>query len=300
MKFTEAEAAACDRLIELALREDLGDRGDVTSQAVIPKEMQGCAAFVARSPGVLAGWPAVERVVWSVDADLQLECLKSDGERIVKGDRLATVAGSMRSILAAERTALNFLQHLSGIASLTRRFVDAVAGLPAKILDTRKTLPGWRLLAKYAVRCGGGLNHRMGLYDGILIKDNHLFAMGMKREIDDMDDLHELCQWLKREMEHGGLSQFPIEVEVESLPELKEWLAGKTAIIMLDNMVPELLKKAVSLRNKRAPGVLLEASGGVTLETVRAIAETGVDRISVGAITHSAPALDIALDYENG
>ncbi|MCS7047311.1 MAG: carboxylating nicotinate-nucleotide diphosphorylase, partial [Gemmataceae bacterium] len=203
------------------------------------------------------------------------------------GDHLATISGRMRSLLAAERTALNFLQHLSGIATLTRRYVEAVAGLPVRILDTRKTLPGWRLLEKYAVRQGGGDNHRRGLYDAILIKDNHLAALHRSANPVAAAVLaaQEKCPDL------------PVEVEVDSLAQLPQALACRPAIVLLDNMSLEQLREAVQRRNRQAPDVLLEASGGVTLQTVRAIAETGVDRISVGALTHSAPALDISLEY---
>src|SRR5437763_11536585 len=175
--FTEAETAACRRLLELALEEDLGARGDLTSQAVIPAELEGRAAFVARASGVVAGLPAVAMVCAAIDGRLHFEPVLPDGTAVNGGDRLATVSGPMRGILSGERIALNFLQHLSGVASLTRQYADAVAGLPVCLLDTRKTLPGWRLLEKYAVRQGGGHNHRMGLHDGILIKDNHLAGL---------------------------------------------------------------------------------------------------------------------------
>jgi nicotinate-nucleotide pyrophosphorylase (carboxylating) len=194
----------------------------------------------------------------------------------------------LTSIFTAERTALNFLQHLSGIATMTNRYVVTVSGRAAKIMDTRKTIPGWRLLAKYAVRQGGGHNHRMGLFDMFLIKDNHWAAF---RE--EETDLKESLRYL-----HEHHPNVPIEIEVESLAQLDEALAGKPDIILLDNMPLDMMREAVKRRNAVAPNILLEASGGVTLETVRAIAETGVDRISVGALTHSAPALDIALDFE--
>jgi nicotinate-nucleotide pyrophosphorylase (carboxylating) len=199
----------------------------------------------------------------------------------------------MRAILTAERTALNFLQHLSGIATLTRRYVDAVAGLNCQILDTRKTLPGWRLLEKYAVHCGGGRNHRMGLFDGILIKDNHLAAL---RSADCGLRIADLIRQAR-----GRAPGLPVELEVDNLDLLDVALACRPDIILLDNMSVAQMREAVARRNaviKQSERVLLEASGGVTLQTVRAIAETGVDRISVGALTHSAPALDIALDYE--
>jgi nicotinate-nucleotide pyrophosphorylase (carboxylating) len=292
MTFSPAETAACCRLIELALDEDLGRRnpawlGDVTSRAlIIPGVTVGKAAFVARQSGVLAGLPVVPLVLASVvDPNLlTFEPILTDGASLESGSRIALVRGRIDSLLTAERTALNFLQHLSGVATLTRRYVEAVAGLPVQILDTRKTTPGWRLLEKYAVRQGGGHNHRMGLYDGILIKDNHLAAMNMARSIPEAIRI-------------AHSTPLPVEVEVDTLEQLDEALPGKPDIILLDNMPPATMREAVHRRNSVAPSVLLEASGGVTLETVRAIAETGVDRISVGALTHSAPALDIGLDY---
>jgi nicotinate-nucleotide pyrophosphorylase (carboxylating) len=286
MTFSPEEAVACRRLVELALAEDLGSAGDVTSQAVIPEGLAGRGVFVARAPGVVAGLPAAAAVCAAIDSRLKFEALVADGARVKPGDRLALVAGPMRKILAAERTALNFLQQLSGVATLTRRYVDAVAGLPCQILDTRKTTPGWRLLEKYAVRCGGGHNHRMGLYDGILIKDNHLAALG--------GDVVRAVEAARAKLGET----LPLEIEVDTLEQLERALTCKPDMILLDNMSPEQLREAVRRRNEKAPEVLLESSGGITLENVRAVAETGVDRISIGALTHSAPALDIALDYE--
>jgi nicotinate-nucleotide pyrophosphorylase (carboxylating) len=289
--FTEAEIASCRRLIEFALEEDLGDAGDITSQATIPADQLGRAVFVARASGILAGLPAAQLVCAKVDPALTFESLITDGSAVAKGDRLANVSGSMRAILAAERTALNFVQRLSGIASWTRRFVDAIAGLNCKILDTRKTTPGWRLLEKYAVRQGGGQNHRIGLYDGILIKDNQIAAM-----------THGMIpiQMALRAARKRAPGTVPVEVEVETLEQLDQAFKSNYApdIVLLDNMKLEELREAVQRRNANAPQILLEASGGVTLRTIRDIALTGVDRISVGELTHSAPALDIALDYE--
>jgi nicotinate-nucleotide pyrophosphorylase (carboxylating) len=290
MTFTAAENAACRRLVEMALEEDLSTAGDLTGRAVIPEDLQGRAVFVARSPGRLAGLPAAELVFHILDPRLAFEPLLADGADLQRGSRVAVVSGPMRSLLAGERTALNFLQHLSGVATLTQRFVEAVAGLPCQILDTRKTLPGWRLLQKYAVRCGGGHNHRLGLYDGILIKDNHLAALRGRAAT--------LTGAVQAAVQQSGGS-VPVEVEVDTLDQLDEALAAAPAIVLLDNMRPDTLREAVRRRDERAPGVVLEASGGVTLATVRAIAETGVDRVSVGALTHSAPALDLALDYES-
>lgn len=277
---------------------------------MIPMHQNGAAYIVARSEGILAGLPAVTMVTeripgWLFAYDhpgeltdktaLQPECetasvqpLLEDGNTLHPGDHIGRIEGPMRKILAAERTALNFLQHLSGVATLTWRFVEATKGLPCRIFDTRKTLPGWRLLEKYAVRCGGGYNHRMGLFDGVLIKDNHLAALGGGPEA-VRKSIHAA-----REMNDP---EIPVEVEVESLDLLDIALACQPDIILLDNMSLDQLRGAVRRRNEKAPKIQLEASGGITLENVRAVAETGVDRISVGALTHSAPALDIALDY---
>jgi nicotinate-nucleotide pyrophosphorylase (carboxylating) len=280
-------ALACRRLVELALAEDLGPAGDRTSESVIAASANGKAVFVARSGGVVAGLPAAELVAAAVSPDLHVDSRIADGARVEPKTVLATVAGPLRALLVAERPALNFLQRLSGIATLTRRYVDAVAGTRAQILDTRKTTPGWRLLEKYAVRTGGGHNLRLGLFDGILIKDNHLAGLG--------GDVKKVIRLARSLPANAGL---PVEVEVDSLDQLAVALAEKPEIVLLDNMGPDLLRKAVAMRDSNSPTTLLEASGGVTLDTVRPIAETGVDRISVGALTHSAPALDIALDYQ--
>jgi nicotinate-nucleotide pyrophosphorylase (carboxylating) len=288
MVFSPAEKAACCRLVELALKEDLGSVGDLTSEALLSQQQMGQAVLVARQAGVLAGIPAVLEVFSRLDLQLPLEERREDGSFVQAGDRLALVQGRMSAILAAERTALNFVQRLSGIATLTRRYVDAVAGLSCRILDTRKTTPGWRLLEKYAVRQGGGYNHRLGLYDGILIKDNHLAALA-----GHADPVAEAVQIARQK--HGAA--IPLEIEVDTLAQLEIALKARPDIVLLDNMSLDQLREAVRRRNEMARSVLLEASGGVTLETVRAIAETGVDRISVGALTHSASALDIGLDY---
>jgi nicotinate-nucleotide pyrophosphorylase (carboxylating) len=286
--FTHAEAAACRRLVEWALAEDLGKEGDLTSQAVIPADLKGNAVLVARTPGVLAGLPAVEIVLTGVDGQLGLHRHHQDGDLLAAGDNIATIVGPMRSLLEAERTALNFLQRLSGVATQTRRYVDAVASLPCRILDTRKTTPGWRLMEKYAVRCGGGHNHRMGLFDGVLIKDNHLAALGPPTS--------SITEAVRLARDRHG-TRVPLEIEVDNLAQLDVALQAMPDIILLDNMGPADLREAVRRRNAVAPGVLLEASGGITLAGLRDVAETGVDRISVGALTHSAPALDIGLDY---
>jgi nicotinate-nucleotide pyrophosphorylase (carboxylating) len=288
MSFTPAEALCCRRLATLALEEDLGNVGDLTSQAVIPADLAGRAVLVARAPGVLAGLGAAEITFGLVDPAVAFAPLLEDGAALKPGDRLATLSGPMRSILAGERVALNFLQRLSGVATLTARYVAEVADLPCRILDTRKTTPGWRVLEKYAVRQGGGHNHRLGLFDMVLIKDNHLAAVG--------PGLPPVQQAVKQAREKYGHS-VPLEIEVDTLGQLDAALAARPDILLLDNMSPEQLGEAVARRNATSPGILLEASGGVTLATLRALAESGVDRISVGALTHSAPALDISLDY---
>lgn len=286
--FSPAELKALERLLTLALEEDLGSAGDVTSQAVIPPELAGRAVFITRAAGVIAGLPIIERVFNALGPGVAVEYLVGDGTQVAAGTRLAVVSGPMRLLLAGERTALNFVQRLSGVATRTRQFVEAVAGTRACILDTRKTTPGWRLLEKYAVRCGGGRNHRLGLYDGILIKDNHLAALGSTPRA------------ITRAVQQARSSHptLPVEIEVDNLDQLDEALACRPDILLLDNMPPAVMAEAVRRRDQLAPSVQLEASGGVTLATVAAIAATGVERISSGSLTHSAPALDIALDYE--
>jgi len=216
----------------------------------------------------------------------------TEGSFIGPGQPLATIQGPMRGILAGERTALNFLQHLSGIATMTRKYVDAIAGLKCQLLDTRKTFPGWRLLQKYAVRMGGGRNHRMGLFDAILIKDNHLAAV---RSIPGKGMALAEAVTAARQ----AMPKVPVELEVDTLDQLELALGCGPNVIMLDNMSLDHLREAVRLRDQSAPWVLLEASGGITLDTVRSVAETGVDRISIGALTHTVKALDIGLDYES-
>ena len=272
MSFTPSETIACRRLVELALQEDVGG-GDLTSLAVIPDELEGRAVFVARASGVLAGLSAGALVFATLDPRVRFEPLLRDGDAVQPGSRLARIAGPMRAILSGERTALNFLQHLSGIATQTRRYVDAVAGLKSRVLDTRKTLPGWRLLEKYAVRCGGGHNHRLGLFDGVLIKDNHLSALGHGKKEDSRAAV-EATRGL-----HGA--GIPIEIEVDNLAELDEGSTADRTSCCSTTWLPRRCVRRVRRRDAVSPKVLLEASGGVTLATIRAIAETGVDRVSV-------------------
>src|SRR5262245_46832082 len=266
LRMTPAETGYLNLLIDFALTEDLGDGGDVTSRATIPDDLRGRAAFVARSDGVLAGVEAAARVCARVDHQIQFTPVRADGYRLGKGETFATVEGPMRSILTAERTALNFLQRLSGVATMTRRYVDAVAGLPVKILDTRKTTPGWRLLEKYAVRRGGGDNHRMGLDDGVLIKDNHLAALKHTG-----DPVAEAVRAARAQLGESGV----VEVEVDHLDQIADAAGAGADIVLLDNMTPGQLAQAVAWRKQHwllFGAVLLEASGGVNLDTVRAIA----------------------------
>ncbi len=287
-RWGEAEAAAAQVLIDLTLVEDLNGGTDLTCSALIRPDERAAVQVVARRRGVLAGEPLGRMVFATLDPDVDWAAERQDGDVLEPGSVVATVTGRLASLLTGERTMLNFLTHLSGIASLTRQFVEAAAGTRAQILDTRKTLPGWRALQKYAVRCGGGTNHRMGLYDGVLIKDNHLAAW---------TEGHSIAEAVgtARQRSPTGIG---IEVEVDTLDQLVDALRGRPEIVLLDNMSPAQLRSAVELRDAQAPGVLLEASGGITLETVAEVARTGVERISIGGLTHSAPALDLAFDWK--
>jgi nicotinate-nucleotide pyrophosphorylase (carboxylating) len=267
-------------VVSAALAEDLGRAGDVTAQACIAADARLSTVFAARQTGVVAGLACARMAVLALDPSAKFEAMVSDGDAVQPGAVLAKVEANARALLSAERTALNLLGRLSGVATLTRTYVDAVAGTGARIADTRKTTPGLRHLEKYAVRCGGGLNHRFGLDDAILIKDNHVAACGGVGEA------------LKRARAAAG-HLMKIEVEVDSLTQLEEALPHRPDVIMLDNFSLEDLRKAVAMT---AGSVTLEASGGVNLQTVRGIAETGVQVISVGALTHSASVLDIGLD----
>ncbi|MBL4613361.1 MAG: carboxylating nicotinate-nucleotide diphosphorylase [Magnetovibrio sp.] len=271
-----------ERLIRDALAEDLGTGGDITSAATIPQDMRFEGVMAARHEMVVAGLDIAQEVFRTVDASIDWQAQVQDGDHIKAGDVLARVSGPGRALLTAERTALNLLQHLSGIATLGKAYVDAIKGTNAVILDTRKTLPGYRELAKYAARMGGVTNHRMRLDDAVLIKDNHIAVAG---------SITAAIQGAK----DAGLS--PIEVECDTLDQVREALNIGIDAILLDNMSNDQLRDAVALIDGQARS---EASGGVTLETVRAIAQTGVDSISVGRITQSAPATDIGLDWHAG
>lgn len=298
---TEREAAA--RLIDLALAEDLGDRGDITTQLMIAPSELGIVHLVARQAGRLSGLPILAMVFAKLDERVHISQRTQDGALLAPGERVATLTGPTSALLSGERTALNFLTHLSGIATQTQQFVDAAAGSKAVILDTRKTLPGWRLLQKYAVRCGDGTNHRIGLYDGILIKDNHLASWSGTWNDQTPVNGSKPCGPLAEAVSHARAKApagMKIEIEVDSLAQLQDALQGQPEIVLLDNFTPERMREAVVFRDQHSPETLLEASGGVNLETIGAIAATGVDRISIGALTHSAPALDLAFDWESG
>lgn len=268
-------------LVETALTEDLGRRGDVTSQATIPADMRAQLQIKARQAGVICGMDLARLSFALIDEQIEFIAKVNDGATVEAGTVLATVRGNARNLLTAERTALNFMTHLSGIATDTKKIVDSVAEYPTQITCTRKTIPGLRIIQKYAVRCGGGRNHRLGLDDAILIKDNHIAIAG---------DIKTAIQQAQNFAGH----LIPIEVEVDTLGQLEQALEAGVNLVLLDNMAPEVLSKAVAMCKGRAK---TEASGGITPETVQAVAETGVDFIAMGYLTHSTTALDIGLDF---
>lgn len=283
MKLSEAEIRAA---VKTALAEDLGS-GDVTSRATVPVRMTFSVVMRAREPLIVAGIAFAETAFRELSRSVRVKRLARDGQAIKAGAGLLEISGSARPILSAERVALNFVQRLSGVATLTGTFVKAIAGSRTQILDTRKTTPGWRRFEKYAVACGGGRNHRIGLFDMVLIKDNHLAALREARP-------NAVAAAVQR-----ARAKFPrlkVEVEADTLAQVKQAVAAGADIILLDNMSNAELRRAVKLISGRAQ---TEASGGVNLKTVRGIAETGVDFISVGALTHSARAVDIGLDFES-
>jgi nicotinate-nucleotide pyrophosphorylase (carboxylating) len=267
-----------DPLIELAFQEDIGI-GDVTTEATVPPIQKGIGTLLAKSEGVVAGLPVAERVFAKLDETLIFRALVNDGDAVIAGTPIVEVQGSAKTILIGERTALNFLQRLSGIATLTAQFVAAVADYDTKIVDTRKTAAGWRTVQKYAVRVGGGQNHRFGLYDGVLIKDNHIVAAG---------GISNAVQRARQAVPHTA----KIEVEVETFDQVDEALKAGADILLLDNMSPSIMKSIVHEVGDLA---VTEASGGITLDKVKTVAATGVDLISVGALTHSAMPMDISL-----
>ncbi|MBH0206450.1 MAG: carboxylating nicotinate-nucleotide diphosphorylase [Nitrospira sp.] len=275
-------AADIRRAVRLGLEEDLG-QGDVTTAALFPKPVPARADIIAQQPIVVAGLAAAVQTFLAVDPTLTLTVVRRDGEPARTGEPILSIAGDGRAILQAERVALNFLQHLSGIATLTHRFCRAIKGRSIDIMDTRKTLPGWRAIQKWAVALGGGVNHRMSLGDGMLIKDNHLALLNRGPQT-----VRAACR-LAKAYKPGTM---PVIVETESLSEVRQALAGKADIILLDNMTPAMVRRAVTLIKGRA---VIEVSGGITMKNVRAMAATGIDRISIGALTHSAPAVALSL-----
>ncbi len=288
-------------LIGRMLEEDLESEGDCTSLALIPEDAPGRAAVVVRQAGIVAGLKAAEIIFAEVDPALKWQAQSEDGSAVRAGQIVAQIEGPAQRLLMAERPALNLIGRLSGIATLTREYVDTVAGTKARIYDTRKTTPGLRRLEKYAVRCGGASNHRQGLFEAILIKDNHL-ALGAQADagrprFSPAEAVAEARRYFASKRSPEAAEASIVEIEVDTLEQLDAVLPTGPDIVLLDNMGPELLREAVARRDAVAPAVELEASGGVNLDTVRAIAESGVDRISVGALTHSAIVLDVALDW---
>ncbi|MEM8974615.1 MAG: carboxylating nicotinate-nucleotide diphosphorylase [Pseudomonadota bacterium] len=268
--------------VAAALAEDLGLAGDVTTNSVIAPHWTATASINSREHGTVSGLDVACEAFRQLDPDTDLNVAASDGEQVSPGDTVMTIAGNARAILSAERIALNFLGRMSGIATLTSRYAAAIAGTTATIVDTRKTTPGLRAFEKYAVRCGGGMNHRVGLFDAVLIKDNHIAIAG------------GVAQAVAAAKQHAG-HMVKIEVEVDTLEQLDEALANPVDAVLLDNMPPEVLRQAV---DRCAGKIITEASGGINLETVRAVAEAGVDLISVGALTHSVTVLDFGLDSD--
>lgn len=275
-------SATLDRVVLTAIEEDLGTAGDITSSTTVSVEATATAVVVARRPGAIAGTTVAARAFTLVDHSLRVDVIATDGDAVEQGGVVLRVSGNARAVLTAERTALNFLGHLSGVATETRKLVDAVSHTKARICCTRKTTPGLRALEKYAVQCGGGFNHRFGLGDGLLIKDNHIVAA---------DGVAAAVRNAKATIGH----MVKIEVEVDRIDQIEAALESGADVIMLDNMDPKTMADAVALINGRA---VVEASGSITIDTVAAVAESGVDVISVGWITHSAPCLDVGLDFK--
>lgn len=292
----------CRQIVRLAILEDLERGHDWTTVSLAAENATAAADLVARRPGVIAGIEAARIALEELEIEAAWEPQVADGTRVERGALVARLRGSARGLLTAERTLLNLIGRMSGIATLTAQYVAAIAGTGARIYDTRKTTPGWRRLEKYSVHCGGGHNHRMGLFDGVLIKDNHL-ALGRQGPQATRYTPAEAVLRAKQFLQQHGAGQerfteMMVEVEVDSLQQLREVLPAGPDIVLLDNMPPAMLREAVAIRNELTPQIELEASGGITLETIRSVAETGVERISSGALTHSAIVLDVALDWE--
>jgi nicotinate-nucleotide pyrophosphorylase (carboxylating) len=287
MKLKKLHTKDYSELVDLAIAEDIGS-GDITTQAVNLPEEYFMGVFSSREEGVLAGGEILPYILKKISPESKIKLLLKDGSKLKRGTKIAIIKGPTSGVLRAERIILNFLQRLCGIATITQQFVAKVEDTKCQILDTRKTTPGWRMLEKYAVTCGGGVNHRIGLFDAVMIKDNHIASLSKTTNT-------PIREGVARARATVGKS-IKITVEVDTLNQLVEALSISPDIILLDNMDLQKLKKAVQLRNKTMPHILLEASGGVNLKTVQKIAKTGVDRISIGALTHSVKALDIGLD----
>lgn len=297
-QWNEATISACRKLVQLGIEEDFADGKDYTTLATVDSSGTSRAAVVSRQSGVACGVRAIEIVVEEMNLQVEVNIVADDGDTLQPQSMLAELSGNSGDILRGERLLLNLIGRLSGVATLTRQYVREVAHTNTRIYDTRKTTPGWRLLEKYAVQCGGGVNHRLGLYDGLLIKDNHL-AFAANHSLTPAEAVTLGRNFLNelKERTAGKQGDIPVEVEVDTLDQLRQVLPAHPDIVLLDNMPPATLAEAIAIRNDLAPQVVLEASGSVNLSTVRAIAETGVDRISVGALTHSAIALDVGLDW---
>ena len=301
---TKTDAAT---LVEMALAEDIGsaiiEQGvDCTTQAIVPKDAMAAAAIVSRQEGIVCGLAVCQLAIEKHAPQLELEQRLNDGDPVNSKETIAILSGPAHKILVMERTCLNFLCRLSAISTLTDKFVKQVSGTKAKVFDTRKTLPGWRRLEKYAVLCGGGNNHRMGLFDAVMIKDNHLaFHRSLVENSDEtIPNAIKLCrEWVdKRKSSLPNGAKTILQLEVDTLEQFEIALRCSPDIVLLDNMNPDQLSKAVEMRDATAPQILLEASGGVNLHTIRQIAQTGIERISVGKITHSAANFDIGLDWK--
>ncbi|MCK5512195.1 MAG: carboxylating nicotinate-nucleotide diphosphorylase [Thermodesulfovibrionia bacterium] len=275
------DSARAYTILKYALSEDI-DGGDVTTSALIPEKHKSRAVIRAKEAFILAGIPFAERIFKLSNPELKFKANKKDGDRVKKDTVIARISGSTRGLLMAERTALNFLQRLSGIATLTRKFAESVRGIQVKVVDTRKTTPGIRIFEKYAVKVGGGTNHRLGLFDGILIKDNHINVAG---------SIEKAVSMAKKNVQH----MLRVEVEVKNITQVRSALSAGVEIIMLDNMSLENTKKSVKIIRSHSPHVIIEASGNITMNNIRHVAETGVDLISIGALTHSATAVDISM-----
>lgn len=302
----EATTADCAKLIEMALAEDIGvanlkEGRDCTTDSIVPGSVTASAAFVSRASGVVCGVEVAKLVIDRHALTLKLDCQLNDGDSVEPGQTIAVISGPAAEILVLERTCLNFMCRLSGISSFARQYVNEIKGTNACVLDTRKTTPGWRRLEKYAVACGGGQNHRMGLYDAVMIKDNHLAFRRSQAENKSLtipNAIELVRTWIDDHADSlPNGPQTVLQLEVDNLEQLEIALATSVDIVLLDNMTNDQLVAAVKLRDEKAPKVLLEASGGVNLSTIAGIAATGVERISVGALTHSATNFDIGLDW---